>query len=480
MTQQTNGEGEEVVPRNAASHPGPDSETKRVKDNSLGREQLKVVLAEYAALRAELMFFMNSIQVSHQFTWTLVLAEIGTLVYMDKLDHWLLFLAYLFGAPSLILLLLLRSAANRANLLVVADYIHKGIKRQIEDIIHSQRSYALEIGIFEWEEHKARSHRVQRRLLKILDISPWGVFYVAFVVSFILGLYLGINNQFFGWNPIRLIVPGSFLCLLGIMLTSIFAAKYNVIDSEARYSRGVNVTQEANRFRYAARTLDTAKSIILTPEAETSTDERWANETIGTIELITKNISAGGCVLDFGMGIGRILRALSEKRSDIRLIGVDSSPEMRRLAHKYLGSSRSYDIHEDMSKVQFESVDFAYALYVLQHISSHLLDSVIEDIYKSLKPGGMLFIINNKRRVVPVEVEVERSARHEGLSFIDLAISKVARDEQGHEQAWKDDGISVMERLKNKFRAEPQIIEPNPKWFCAAIRANHDFAIFRK
>ena len=479
MTKQTNGEGlEPAAPPEAVHRPSP--ETRAGKNSALDRELLKVVLAEYSALRTELMFFMNSIQVSHQFTWTLVLAEIGTLVYMDKLDHWLLFLAYLFGAPLLILVLLLRSAANRANLLVVADYIHKGIKRQIEDIVRSQRGHHLATGVFEWEEHKARSHRVQRKLLKVLDISPWGVFYVAFAISFILGLYLGVKNDFFGWDPPRLIAPASLVCVVGIAMTTIFAAKYNVIDSEARYSRGTDVSQEANRFRYAARTIETAKAIILTPQPEATTDERWANETIGVVEIVAKNVPTGGCVLDFGTGIGRTLRALSEKRWDIRLIGVDSSPEMRRLANTYLGGSRNYVIHEGMDKVQFESVDFACAFYVLQHVSHHLLDSVIEDIHKSLKPGGKLFVINHKRRVVPVEMEVERSAHREGLPFVDLAISKVARDEQVQEQAWKDDGISVIQSLKNRFRTEPEFIEPNPKWFCASVRANHDFAIFTK
>src|SRR6185369_7952830 len=105
-------------------------------------------------------------------------------------------------------------------------------------------------------------------------------------VSFALGLYLGVKNQFFARNPNPLVIPSLLLCLLGIILTSIFAAKYNVIDSEARHSRSTSMAQEANRFRYAVQTIDTAKSIILTPEGETTTDERWANETMGVLELI--------------------------------------------------------------------------------------------------------------------------------------------------------------------------------------------------
>jgi Methylase involved in ubiquinone/menaquinone biosynthesis len=446
----------------------------------MNSERLRVVLAEYTALRAELMFFMNSIQVSHQFTWTLILAEMSALVYMDKLDHWLLFLAYLFGAPLLVLLLLLRSAANRASLLLVAEYIHKGIKRQIESSLNSLHEYPLGVGIFEWEEHKARSNRVERKLLKVLDISPWGVFYVAFVISLILGLYVGKQNGFFGQNPNYLSTLGAILCLFGIALTSFFSWKYNVIDSEARQSRSASMVREKNYFRYAVQSIDTAKSIILTPEGTTTTDERWANETTGILEIILGHIPPESCVLDFGMGIGRVLRALSEKRSDLRMVGIESSPDMRRLAHKYLGSSRSYDIRTDMSGVRFESVDFAYALYVLQHVSGYSLDATIDDLYKALKPGGTLFIIDNKRRVVPVEVLFERSARQEGLAFVDHAILKIAKNEHGDEEAWKNDGISVIDLLKKRFGKDPQFIEPNPKWFCDAVRANHHFAFFRK
>jgi SAM-dependent methyltransferase len=452
-------------------------ERKEVEALNLDRDQrLHVILAEYTALRAELMFYMNSIHVNHQLIWTLILAEVSALVYMEKVDHRLLLLAFFFGAPVLVILLLLRSAAYRASLLVLADYIHKGIKWQIKMNITSR---SLRGAVFEWEEHKARSHRVQRTFLKVLDISPWGSFYVAFIVSLLLGLYVGNKDSFFEWNSTYLILSSSTLCAVGIGLTSYFAWRYNVTDSEARHARTSGMGKEENHFRYAVKSINTAKAIILTPEGETGTDERWTNESVGVLEVVAKYIPRGGCVLDFGMGIGRVLRALSEKRSDLRLIGVDSSPNMRKLAQKYLGS-RGFDIRPDISEVLFESVDFACAIYVLQHVTDHLIEAVIDDLYQVLKPGGHLFIIDNKRRVVPIELEVERTARQEGQAFVDHAILKIARNEHTDEAPWKDDGILVMDLLKRRFGSEPQIIEPNPKWFCDDVRTQHVFAVFKK
>ena len=66
MTKQTYDAGGEPTAQEAVQRPNPD--TKGGKSRALDRDLLKVVLAEYAALRAELMFFMYSIHVSHQFT----------------------------------------------------------------------------------------------------------------------------------------------------------------------------------------------------------------------------------------------------------------------------------------------------------------------------------------------------------------------------------------------------------------------------
>ncbi len=444
-------------------------------DEDYGTERLSVVLAEYSALRDELMFFINSIELTHQLTWALMLAEIGALVYIEKLETWLLCLAYVFGAPFLVIMLLLKSAAGRSRELLLADYIHKGIKRQIHAIIGSHVKDG--IPLFDWEEHKARTRRVGRRFLKILDILSWGIFLVAFVVSYVLGLYIGIRNDFFGWNGLAVAEGGFFMCAFGVLLSLELASQYNVIDTEARRPGGRPVPQEKNRFRYAVGRLDTAKKIILTPQGETKTHWRWRDETIGVLELCNDRIPSGGVVLDFGMGIGRILKALAEKRPDVRLIGIDSTPEMRKLAKEDLPHGRC-KLLRDMRSVAPESVDFAFAIYVLQHVSPELLDVAIDDLYYALKPGGSLLVIDGKVRFVPFELDSEKNAFKRGKMAVDEAILQIAEcDPMG---AWVDDHISVLEKLERRFGMAPEYLSPNPKLFCYDVISKHSFVVFKK
>jgi tRNA G46 methylase TrmB len=96
-----------------------------------------------------------------------------------------------------------------------------------------------------------------------------------------------------------------------------------MIDSRADDTK--ESSQDGNQFRYEVDTIETAKAIILTPDDRFTTEDRWEKETKGVVELTKDLIPIEGCVVDFGVGIGRILRALAEVRPDLKLIGVDSS-----------------------------------------------------------------------------------------------------------------------------------------------------------
>lgn len=149
-------------------------------------------------------------------------------------------------------------------------------------------------------------------------------------------------------------------------------------------------------------TLDSARSIILTPEYA-STAERWAAETPFTVTSIIDEckLSRGQLVLDYGCGIGRVARDVIA-RTGAFVVGVDISDRMRCLATQYVAhdnfmatSPRALDAMV-LAGMRF---DAACAIWVLQHCAQPGAD--IERIRCALRPKGRLHIVNNVYRAVP-------------------------------------------------------------------------------
>ncbi len=155
-----------------------------------------------------------------------------------------------------------------------------------------------------------------------------------------------------------------------------------------------------------------AMRIILTPDGR-STEDRWAVETQATVALAAPFLPLGpnDVMLDYGCGIGRLSKAFIE-RFGCRVIGVDISPEMRRLAHDYVASPLFSIFSREAFLGQVRAglrVSGAVCVWVLQHCQNPAVDlSVIRD---ALRPEARLFVINNTFRAVPT---VERVWANDG------------------------------------------------------------------
>jgi SAM-dependent methyltransferase len=97
--------------------------------------------------------------------------------------------------------------------------------------------------------------------------------------------------------------------------------------------------------------------------------------------------------LDFGCGVGRIVRALSVRFE--LCYGVDSSAEMVRLAREFnrdlencVFEHKSYPL---LAEIGSDSIDFVYSSFVLQHLASECeaLDYVRE-FARIVRPGGTI------------------------------------------------------------------------------------------
>jgi SAM-dependent methyltransferase len=177
---------------------------------------------------------------------------------------------------------------------------------------------------------------------------------------------------------------------------------------------------------FEASSIEEAMHVTVTPEPGTTSKERWEKETPFLVEDISKwlPIDANSSVLDYGCGVGRISKELIDKLG-CRVIGVDASPSMRRLAPEYVESERftvwSPELLQKLTAKGFQA-DFAISLWVIQHVLDPV--QVIQAINMALRPGGLFYALNQTVRCVPTD------------------------------KGWTDDGFDVRSGLRQVFQEE--------------------------
>ena len=140
---------------------------------------------------------------------------------------------------------------------------------------------------------------------------------------------------------------------------------------------------------------------------------RWENETPYMVKIITDEINKRGSktVLDYGCGAGRIAKGVVEQNRGVKLIGMDKSDQMLKIAKDYVLSERFIPIK--IGTTQPEKVDFAYAIYVLQHI--HAID-LRETLAFLAMSSDSLFVVNSICRMA---VTLDGRGFHEdGINMI--------------------------------------------------------------
>lgn len=97
-------------------------------------------------------------------------------------------------------------------------------------------------------------------------------------------------------------------------------------------------------------------------------------------------------ILDIGFGHGDLEKIISNNFSCKELVGVDISGNSVKKMNKLYPKWRF--IQKNISEVNLpqKRFDYVLALEVLEHISARKILKVLENIYKSIKPGGYLII----------------------------------------------------------------------------------------
>ena len=173
-------------------------------------------------------------------------------------------------------------------------------------------------------------------------------------------------------------------------------------DGPAANGNGVKAVYFPGVFDVA--TVDDAKRIILGPEDDRTTDERWKLETPYLMDLIAQNmqLTHESVVIDYGCGIGRMSKELIA-RHGCRVIGVDISASMRAHAERYVGSVKfSTCSPEDLYQFGTGFADAALSIWVLQHCPK--VDDDIARLRRALKAAGQLLIVNEKESRIPTNL----------------------------------------------------------------------------
>ncbi|MGH7660880.1 MAG: class I SAM-dependent methyltransferase [Vulcanimicrobiaceae bacterium] len=99
-------------------------------------------------------------------------------------------------------------------------------------------------------------------------------------------------------------------------------------------------------------------------------------------------------VLDVGSGLGEFTRHIKARRK----IAIDLNPESERLVPQ--GTEFHLSSAENMTAVPDNSVDVAFSSHFLEHLPSKaIVDGVLSEIYRVLKPGGIYVALQPNLRL---------------------------------------------------------------------------------
>lgn len=128
----------------------------------------------------------------------------------------------------------------------------------------------------------------------------------------------------------------------------------------------------------------------------------WGLIHITYIEEVIKKIQnlKPNSLLDVGCGEGRIIYELENRNFEAEMFGIDISSRAIQFANAFANKS-NFKVYDIISNAYNLQVDLVLSCEVIEHIEPNKISDYIENISKSLKPGGHL-IITTPTTNVPV------------------------------------------------------------------------------
>lgn len=148
-------------------------------------------------------------------------------------------------------------------------------------------------------------------------------------------------------------------------------------------------------------------------------EERWEGERPFGSAIADLLGAEGGGVLDYGCGVGRIAKEVLT-RDDVFVVGFDTSDTQIAHAVKYVNNSLFVGTSDFSVVEKAAPFDLVYCIYVLQHVKAIDLREVIERLFKSLKPGGILVHCSSEVRMAVVDQEDQQGFFDDRFLGVDL------------------------------------------------------------
>ena len=189
-------------------------------------------------------------------------------------------------------------------------------------------------------------------------------------------------------------------------------------------------------------------------------DKEGPQKTFGhpiNFDRLNQWLNAGSRILDFGCGYGRSLGALFEAGYR-NLIGFDFSPAMIATARNRFPGITFQELTSTNLPLEDASIDAALLFSVLTCVpSDHGQRTIVGEISRVLKPGGLLYI--SDLWLQTDERNLERYARDEAkygqYGVFDLPEGVTVRH---HDPKWID---SLTQGFKNVARDDLNVVTMN-------------------
>lgn len=109
----------------------------------------------------------------------------------------------------------------------------------------------------------------------------------------------------------------------------------------------------------------------------------------------------GLSVLDLGCGTGRLAQLFRRREAD-QVVGCDLAPNMLEVAQK-TGVYRELVQGDLLEELPFawDTFDVVICSMVLVHIPQKMLGHAVEEMFRILRPGGYLYLVNLPQRRAP-------------------------------------------------------------------------------
>ncbi|MBI4675794.1 MAG: class I SAM-dependent methyltransferase [Chloroflexi bacterium] len=161
----------------------------------------------------------------------------------------------------------------------------------------------------------------------------------------------------------------------------------------------------------------------------------WAKYYDVTVQLLTlgqskklrawtidaANIRAGETILDVGCGTGELtLLAKRAAGTNGRIYGIDASPEMIEFAREKAAREK-LDVEFRLEPIEHltfadNSMDVVLSSLMMHHLPGDLKRAGLQEIYRVLKPGGRVVIVDLKRAASRVEHIMSHFMAHGGMA----------------------------------------------------------------